>query len=136
MSTTDVFQRAVTAMSSFVAVPLHGEVERFNVTGYDVTACLDGDPQSAQALLAWLGSLTGAGITGLRLSHHHANGKVFVTVQGKRDGLFWDIYASFEGDDAAVLCEHSENHDGYQSSMPVHRLRLVQMRQLAAAVAR
>lgn len=128
MTTIDVFQRAVTAMSTFGDIPLGGEVYRFDAA-YDVRFQLDEKAQPAQALLAWLGSLSGVGYLGDRLSHHHANGKVFVTVEGKRDGLNWDIWSTFEGDDAAVLCEHDDDH----GPLSVHRLRAVQMRQLAVA---
>lgn len=132
MTTTDVFQRAVTAMSTFGDIPLGGEVYGLDVGTYDVRIKLDDQAHPAQGLLSWLYSLSGTSFSGRRLSHHHdGRGNTYVVVQGKRDGVPYEVHAVFHGDDGATLCERGSCPG--LSPLPVHRLRAVQMRQLAVA---
>lgn len=130
MTTATLFQDAVTAMSSFGDIAWGGEACRINVTPQVVMIELEDDAHPAQALLSWLGSLSGTDIIGRRLYHHHGNGRLFACVGGNRAGLAWDVYATFTGDDAAMLCEYDDD----RGPLHVHRLRAVQMRQLAASV--
>lgn len=134
MTTNDVFSAAVTAMSAFGDVPLGGEVYGFDVySNNDIRIKLDDAAQPAQALMAWLGSVSANRYSSRGpLFHHHSDTATFVVVTGNRAGLHWDLHAVFTGDDASVLCDLD---DCKGSQLPVHRLRQVQMRQLAKAVA-
>lgn len=125
MSTNDVFSAAVTAMTHFGDVPWCGEIESISADCFDsVMVALDDRKQPAQSLLAWLYTLD----PDRKLRHHHAGGVVFVIVASEWHGLRLDVFATFRGEDAAVLCEHEDD----RGPISVHRLRAVQMRQTAA----
>ena len=125
MSTTDVFSTLVTTMTHFADTPWCGEVESASANCYgSAMVALDDQKQPAQSLLAWLYTL-GAD---RKLRHHHAAGMVFVGVEGEWHGVRLDVYATFHRVDAAVLCDHGDDH----GPISVHRLRQVQMRQTAA----
>jgi hypothetical protein len=128
VTTTDVFSTTVKAMSTFVMVPLAGEVVRMDTWRNEVDLYLNHDEQAAQALLAWLWWMLGA-----TLWHRHSatNDKIFVHVRGSLDGADWDLWTTFQGDDMAVLCDHVDD----EGPLSVHRLRKLQMRQTAALVA-
>ena len=127
MSTNDTFAAIVTTMTHFADTPWCGEVESISANCYDgVMVALDDQKQPAQSLLSWLYTLG----TDRRLTHHHSAGFVFVSVAGDWRGLRLDVYATFRREDAAALCEGCDD----RGPIEVHRLRQVQMRQLAAAV--
>lgn len=128
MSTLDVFDTATKAMSVFVDVPLAGHVYSLHAsTNGEVQVYLDDQEQPAQALLAWMWMLATR-----EIRHWHNNGKTFVQVSGSLGGINWRLWSTFEGDDERVLCQHDDD----RGPISLHRLREVQIRQLAAAVAR
>lgn len=124
MTTNDVFSTAVKAMSTFVSVPLSGQVNRLDAWSNEVDLYLNRDAQGAQALLAWLWWMPGA-----TLYHRHSatSDSVFVHVRGSLDGAAWNVWTAFQGDDMAVLCDHAAD----EGPLSVHRLRKLQMRQTA-----
>jgi hypothetical protein len=129
VTTTDVFQTAVTAMASFGDVPLAGEIYGIDITRLGgVRVNLEEDDKQAQALLAWFYSLSRA-----ELTHHHGDTCVFIAVAGSFAGVQWSIWCAVTGEDMAVACDCV--HDQKVRALSVHRLRLVQMQQLARAVA-
>jgi hypothetical protein len=128
MSTIDVFNTATNAMSVFVDVPLAGHAYSIQATAYgEAKVYLDDGQQPAQALLAWMGMLSKR-----EIRHWHSDGRLFVEVTGTLGGVNWNLWSTFEGHDQRVLCDHDDD----RGSVSLHRLRAVQIRQIAAAVAR
>lgn len=127
MSTIDVFNTAVTAMSAFGDMPLGGDIYRIaaDVHG-NVDVTFEDRTQPAEALLAWTYMLANR-----RMQHWHANGKAFVDVAGSWHDINWHLWSTFEGEDARVLCDGHESDLG--AAQLVHRLREVQIRQTARA---